>query len=260
MTAAEFQAFCAFRSAFKAQVDSWAALADKLLPLQTASSQKDTPAYPVETPVVYNTALDDVKQNDTITIILVGDNPGKEEQREKNRRYLVGQSGKLADSFFRKHPELNTDFRRNVIILNKTPVHTAKTNHLKYLMQHGDDSIRKLMTVSQSWMAQQTAALHQALAAGGTQLWLVGYSELKPKGLFTEYRDTLKAAYERSLVNDMRPEWNSVLVFQHFSMNCFSIDLNRFTNNRSLVQNASDSLPQTLLTLGSIHRGGIFGI
>jgi hypothetical protein len=227
---------------------------------------------------VYNTALDDVKQSDTITIILVGDNPGKEEQREKNRRYLVGQSGKLADSFFRKHPELNTDFRRNVIILNKTPVHTAKTNHLKYLMQHGDDSVRKLLTVSQSWMAQQTAALHLALAAGGTQLWLVGYSELKPKGLFTVYRDTLKAAYDRSLgtglntstvgtatsdrslVDDMRPEWNSVLVFQHFSMNCFSIDLNRFTNNRSLVQNVPDSLPQTLLTLGSIHRGGIFGI
>ena len=64
----------------------------------------------------------------------------------------------------------------HLIFLHKTPIHTAKTNHLKYLNKFGSEQIQNLINDSQLWMAEQTAKLHSQLNA---QLWLVGYSELK---------------------------------------------------------------------------------
>ena len=59
--------------------------------------------YSFETPIVYNRDLDKITQDDEIKLIVIGDNPGKDEQLQKNNRYLVGQAGKLADSFFKKN-------------------------------------------------------------------------------------------------------------------------------------------------------------
>ena len=257
MTNKEWQAFKDFRDAFKTRTDAWRAeFARALLPLQIEAAQSDTPEYPVETPVVYNTALDDVRERDEIKIILIGDNPGKEEQREKNRRYLVGQSGKVADGFFKKNPALGVDFRKNVIILNKTPVHTAKTKHLRHLIVRGGDSIQALLDTSQRWMAEQTARLHQALAGSGTRLWLVGYSELKHNGIFTAYKQTLQDAYRITRGEEdshMIPAWDSVLVFQHFSMNCFLIDLSRY-----MKTDGEQPLAPALVRLGESHKKQIF--
>ena len=96
-------------------------------------------------------------------------------------------------------------------------------------------------------MAQKTAALHASL---GTQLWLVGYSELKDKGIFSLYRDTLKAA--------CTPEaWERVFVFQHFSMNRFTIDLDEFIK-KGKKENAP--LESNIHELGVLHRKEIFGL
>ena len=104
-----------------------------------------TPAYPFETTVVYNRSLDDVTKDDDIKLIVIGDNPGKDEQLAKNNRYLVGQAGKIAEGYFRRNPELGIDFRRNVIILNKTPVHSAKTAQLKTIAKQGGKKIADLI-------------------------------------------------------------------------------------------------------------------
>ncbi|MCL6345188.1 hypothetical protein EXT58_22065, partial [Pectobacterium carotovorum subsp. carotovorum] len=48
-----------------------------------------TPPYPVETPIVYNHAWDSISQDDEIKLIVIGDNPGKNEQLHKNQKYLV---------------------------------------------------------------------------------------------------------------------------------------------------------------------------
>ena len=37
------------------------------------------------------------------------------------------------------YKQQNIDFRKNVIIVNKTPVHTAKTKQLKYLYKNGSE-------------------------------------------------------------------------------------------------------------------------
>lgn len=255
MTPRQFQIFSAFRDDFRTYCDSLNQKYGPLLsPLQIAARIKDTPEYPLETPVVYNTALDELTEQSEIRLIVIGDNPGKDEQRSSNRKYLVGQSGKIAFGFFAKNPEFQTDFRKNAIILNKTPVHTAKTNHIKYLLKNGGEEIKKVISESQLFMAKKTVRLHadlcRAAGEGGIapELWLVGYAELKNKGLFLEYRDALKNAYGEDCA------WDKVFVFQHFSMNRFSIDLKEFMKNHENL-----GIVEASHELGSLHKKEIFG-
>ena len=242
----QWKVFCDFRSSFKQKVQQWSEQVPLLCDLQKkAAKLAGTPEYPFENAVVYNTDLDKITQTDDIKLIVIGDNPGKDEQLNKNQRYLCGQAGKLADGFFKNHPELGIDFRRNVIILNKTPVHSAKTAQLKTMIKEGGAPVETLILDSQKWMAEHTAKLHQALE--GTQLWLVGYSELKEGHFFCPYRDALKQAYSESSA-----AWTRVFVYQHFSMNRFSIDLKEFS-----AQNPG-TLKDQLTTLGLRHKNEIF--
>ena len=242
MTREQYIAFDAFRNEFKAKITEWNSLTPELLKLQKeAAMDAKTPSYSFETPIVYNRALDEITENDEIKIIVIGDNPGKDEQLLKNNKYLVGQAGKLGEGFFKKHPELGIDFRKNAIILNKTPVHTAKTNQIKYLLKNGSQEIKNLLEETQVWMAQKTAELSEKINA---KIWLVGYSELKPKGLFSRYRETLKTY----------ANLKNLFVFQHFSMNRFTIDLANFqTRHKEL------SLKESIETLGKEHLREIFG-
>ena len=255
MTSVQFKIFSDFRSDFYSYCENLNSSFGKILaPLQIEARKKDTPAYPLETSIVYNTALDEITEQSEIRLIVIGDNPGKDEQRASNRKYLVGQSGKIAAGFFAKNGEFQTDFRKNVIILNKTPIHTAKTNHLKYLLKNGGDEISKLIFDSQKYMAQKTAHLHENLceAASKTgiapELWLVGYAELKNKGLFLEYRDELRKNYENN-----SSAWEKVFVFQHFSMNRFLIDLKNF---RAI--NKELEIVEAVHILGKLHKEEIF--
>ncbi len=245
MTETQWNSFCTFRDSFRKKVEEWSAFSQTLMPLQKAAAQDKTPPYPIETPIVYNRALDEITQDDDIKLIVIGDNPGKDEQLLKNNKYLVGQAGKIAAGFFARNPEFSVDFRKNAIILNKTPVHSAKTAQLKYIQKNGGEEIRMLIEESQIWMAEKTAALLKSLET--TELWLVGYSELKEKGLFTLYKNALEAACR----NDRA--WNRIFVFQHFSMNRFSIDLAGFQKNH-----ADFSLQQAVHALGTLHKAEIF--
>ncbi|ULQ58729.1 hypothetical protein K7I13_09205 [Brucepastera parasyntrophica] len=251
MTRSGWTYFVNFRDSFQAQCETWKkeAVCGKdnwLGRLQKQAAEADkTPAYPLETSIVYNRSLDDVTQNDLIKLILVGDNPGKNEQLAGNNRYLVGQAGKLGEGFFRKNPELGIDFRKNVIILNKTPIHTAKTKQLALLCKNGGDRFNKLFEESQKWMAEQTALLQQKLKCS---LWLVGYGELRKSGLFSLYAETLKKEYEKKRkLSDA-----DVYLYQHFSMNRFSIDLKSHYNG-------SITLAENLRSIGLMHRKEVIG-
>lgn len=297
MTHDQFAAFSAFRDKFRAQVAAWSAdagLMEALASLQKQAADADgVPAYPLETPIVYNTALDAITEDDDIRLIVIGDNPGKSEQLTTNRKYLVGQAGKIAEGFFRRNPELGIDFRRNAIILNKTPLHTAKTRELAMFVDKpssasktlgakqadiadkaGDDKqadaaykaggaaydrsvvsaapsaaqrIAALLDETQRFMARETAALQKALDTPESPcaIWLVGYAELKPRGLFTTYRDVLTDEYRT------QPE-SSLFVYQHFSMNCFTTDLKKHAD-------PALSLAENLRIIGRKHRKEIFG-
>ena len=261
MNEAQFNAIKNFREEYKAKCDEWSAFCAELIPLQKSASQKDTPPYPVQTPVVYNRALDEITCDDEIRLIVIGDNPGKDEQLEKNNRYLVGQSGKIAEGFFRKNPALGIQFRKNAIILNKTPIHTAKTSHLKFLAKNSE-RVAQLILQSQIWLAQKTAQLHKASLA--SELWLVGYAELKPKGIFVPYRDALLEEYRGEKNCGARnaeicKTWERVFVYQHFSMNRFLIDLKEFSGAENCTAFDESSLKKNLEMLGTKHRREIFG-
>lgn len=284
MTTSQWNAFEKFKDEFRAQCKKWAQYSGELIPLQKSSSQKDTPDYPIETPVVYNTAMDELSLESEIKLIVIGDNPGKNEQLSINQKYLVGQAGKLGESFFRNNPDLQIDFRKNVIILNKTPVHSAKTKHL-IAIEKGLKSVnspaQNLIEESQRWMAKKTAELHQALIKGADknsfipELWLVGYTELKKNGIFIPYRDELKQAYTnqstpadkptttstnattdanaKASTNSLTTSWQKVFVYQHFSMNCFNKDIRNYH-----TANPENPLKQNLETLGHLHKQEIF--
>lgn len=261
MTEQAWNVFCNFKAEYKSQIELWMKRAAALPALQKSVADfYKTPEYPVETPIVYNRALDDISIEDDIKLIMIGDNPGKEEQLAKNNRYLVGQAGKIAEGYFRKNPELEINFRKNVIILNKTPIHSAKTNHLKKIAAQGGSEIANLIEETQIWMAQKTAELHINLCKSCDEgnlpeLWLIGYSEVKPKAIFEKYRDKLKATYADS------PYWNQVYTFQHFSMNRFPIDLSDFIKNNitKTDDNRNISLIDAIHALGKKHTNEIFG-
>ena len=263
MDTTQFAALEAFRDEYKKKCEEWSALAPQLIPLQKEAAAADTPPYPIETPVVYNTALDAITQDDDIKIIVIGDNPGKDEQRAVNQKYLVGQAGKIAQGFFARHPSLGVDFRKNAIILNKTPVHSAKTKHLKFIAAQ-NAAARDLILQSQLWLAQKTAEL----AAGvGAQIWLVGYAELKPKGIFAPYRDKLKEAAltckpKTAAAPESQTVWDALFVFQHFSMNRFLIDLRDFCAKEGGLDPSGgfdeNALAKKIAALGRRHRDEIF--
>jgi hypothetical protein len=205
-------------------------------------------AYTVETPVVYNTALDDITINDEIKLILVADNPGRREQAAQNRRYLVGPSGKIARKFFSDNPSLGIDFLKNVIILNKTPIHSPRTAELKELCrmegETGGHLIADYLESSQKKMADLLLEFHEAL---NIQVWITGYSEMKKGGVFEVYTDRLKELYA-----DKPDLYKQILFFRHFSMNQFTIDLKKQTAD-------GETVAKTLKRIGCAYRKRILG-
>jgi hypothetical protein len=212
-----------FRDEFRAYVESLSERSPWLGGLQEKlrleSGYQD---YAIETPVVYNTALDELDINANPKFIIVADNPGKNEQKAAQRRYLVGQSGKLARGWFGR--ELGLDFETSAIIVNKTPIHTPKTAELARLRGLAREAspeigreFENLFEESQRKMARMAFELHSGL---GCVLWISGYGELKRKGLFAAWMDEMEKLYTPS----PRSLKSKVWVFRHFSMNQFSIE------------------------------------
>lgn len=195
-------------------------------------------SYGIETPIVYNHSLDLIEEKDEIRLILVGDNPGKEEQKHSNQCYLVGQAGHIAEGFFARHKELKIDFRKNVIILNKSILHTPKTLNLKKLIKK-DRSIENFFIKDQIWQAELALDLQRCF---NCPLWIIGYSELSEKGLFKHYFNTIKAKMKNI---------KNLFLYQHFSMNCFIKQL-------KANYNATLSLAENLEILGINNRKKIF--
>lgn len=240
-----YRAFSALRDEFRERVQTWSQAVPGLRDFQEAlRGARGYDDYEVETPVVYNRALDDVGPESRPRWILIADNPGKNEQKAANQRYLVGQSGRLAENFFRK--ELLQDFRAEVLVINKTPVHTPKTAELALLRRlDSSGAVERLLEESQRWMAGFARSLHRAL---GVSVWISGRSELKRRGIFAPWFEEISRLYGDAPEKD-RAE---LLVFNHFSMNQFAIELAR-------KRNPGAPLEAELARIGSENRKAIFG-
>jgi hypothetical protein len=197
--------------------------------------------YEVVRPAVDNGALDDVTQAAAPKIILVGDNPGRREQAAE--RYLVGPSGKIAVGFFRAHPEQDIDFRRDVVILNNTPIHTCRTAELKQLAETGGDAVRTALSQTQTETAELLAEFQAAIKV---PIWVTGYSEVKKNGIF--------AVWGRRLA-EVFPNQNSLYFYRHFSMNQFTIEL-----SQEQKQAPDKPLAETIKRIGIAHRERVLSL
>jgi hypothetical protein len=244
MTRAVWNRFIKAREHYRSGVERLRDGLPELRALQQRLVDKRGSSYPVETPIVYNGAIDDITLDSEIHLILVADNPGRREQASENRRYLVGPSGKIAEKFFRDNPALKIDFRKNVIILNKTPIHTPRTLELKELRKSGGTALETALDESQRLMALLLFEFHKALSYGNNipvPVWITGYSEMRKTGVFAAYTDELKTIYNKSeLVK-------TLFLYRHFSMNQFTIDL-----KRQAVP--GESVAKTLKRIGAAYR------
>lgn len=192
-------------------------------------------SYKIETPIVYNSALDDITVDDEIKLILVADNPGRREQAAENRRYLVGPSGKIAKKFFLENPSLEIDFLKNVIILNKTPIHTPRTGELKDLCRaETGQKVAAALEESQSTMAALLLEFQEAL---GCPAWIIGYSEMRKGGIFEIYTKRLKELYAHK-----EEFYKQLFFFRHFSMNQFTIDLKKQAISGETIGNSLERI------------------
>ena len=235
--------FAKTRDRYHREIASLCSALPELQSLQQRLIDSRSPSYPVETPIVYNGAFDDIVADSEIRLILVADNPGRREQAAENRRYLVGPSGKIAEKFFRDNPALGIDFRKNAIILNKTPIHTARTVELRELCGLGGPALAAALEESQRLMARLLLEFHQAISSEGkaTPVWITGYSEMGKGGVFEVYANELKAIYNGSGLGE------AVFLYRHFSMNQFTIDLKQQAAE-------GETLAQTLGRIGAAYR------
>ena len=202
--------------------------------------------YTIETPVVYNSALDDITIDSEIKMILVADNPGRREQAAENRRYLIGPSGKIAAKFFKDNPVLGIDFYKNVIILNKTPIHSPRTADLRRLSEQefackklSNSKIKTAVEESQKKMALILFDFHKALDC---PVWITGYSEMRKNGIFEVYTEEIKKLYENEIEMTKK-----LFFFRHFSMNQFTIDLKK-------QMLPDETVKKTLKRIGTAYR------
>ncbi|MDR2049197.1 MAG: hypothetical protein LBP69_07055 [Treponema sp.] len=230
--------------AFNKAVERYRALVDgiALLPnlaghIQSLVDRREGPSYTVQRPAVFNGAIGEPA---AVRMILVGDNPGRREQEQG--RYLVGPSGKIAETFFRNNGELGIDFRKNVLILNKTPIHTPRTVELKELCRLG---IGDAVVSSQRFMAELLYEFWELLAR--PKIWIIGYSEMKKGGIFEAYTEKLA---EFCAANPLFRD--DLLLFRHFSMNQFTIDLRK----QALP---GETLSQSLERIGAAYRTRVLG-
>jgi len=223
--------FKKIREKFRREVEELSGSLPKLKNVQQkfADSRSDSKnaSYKIETPVVYNTALDDITVDDEIKMILAADNPGRREQAGENRRYLVGPSGKIAQKFFRDNPSLGIDFLKNVIILNKTPIHSPRTIELKELCKM-DKNLALHLEKSQDFMASLLFDFQEAL---NCPVWIIGYSEMRKGGIFETYTEKLKQLY-----TGKKELYEQLFFYRHFSMNQFTIDLKQKSQNGETIQ------------------------
>lgn len=173
------------------------------------NKSKNSFDYELKRAIVFNKNLE-LKDASKIKYIIIGDNPGKNEQQKEE--YLIGLSGKLARNFFSQM--LNLSFDEHVLVLNKTPLHTPRTNDLKVF----SSKYQALLKESQIFMANLIFEYHKLL---NCDLWINGYSQLTKKGVFSYFLAQIQENYRENTLK------NKLFVFRHFSMNQFSTDLKK---------------------------------
>lgn len=231
-------------TAFQKQIETWT----KQYNLKEESLYA-TYEYEIKNIFVFNETLLN-RDVENIKYIFVADNPGKKEQAEK--AYLIGTAGKMARNFFAR---LGVNFDENIIVLNKTPIHTRNTHDLKRLnVIH-----TALLKETQQYMAQLTYNLHTLLncrvylfgfagcrRSDGT--WLYGKNKTLFKGQLTPYYyEKMLSLYQDRTIRD------TLYLYKHISFGNFQKDVNIYQR-----KSPDTPIPQLLDIIGALYRDELF--
>jgi len=208
---------------------------------ELVNERKKKNRYPVNEVILYNNNLEKVDPK-KIKYILVGDNPGVEEQRCGYYFAETGRAGQLARVFFKKHMLVDC-FDCEVLVLNKTFIHTPTTKGLKKLTANHESLIKE----SQEYMAKLLLEIMQALPSDKVEVWVVGISQMRDKkGVFQWFREELKNCDQKR-----------VRLFKHFSYGHFCRDLGLSAKCTDKI--GEKALKEILKIKGNGYRREILG-
>lgn len=229
MTKEQFKKFCSFRDEFRKQTALWNEEYNKVLKekIESLSGCEITNSF------IYNEKLDEINENDNIKYIWIQDNPGYNEMLQN--RYAVGASGKAGQNFM-KNEGLAEDFDREVIVLNKSPIHTKVTAALSKLKN------REIQDETQRYMAKAIFTVHNIFEC---DLWILGISNLK--GIFGTFSKDMEKLYKNSALN------KKMFLYYHFSQGQFKKAYNLEVNTLG-----TDDTDKILESIGIKNRKKYF--
>ena len=229
MTKEQFKKFCSFRDEFRKQTALWNEEYNKVLKekIESLSGCEITNSF------IYNEKLDEINENDNIKYIWIQDNPGYNEMLQN--RYAVGASGKAGQNFM-KNEGLAEDFDREVIVLNKSPIHTKVTAVLSKLKN------REIQDETQGYMAKAIFTVHNIFDC---DLWILGISNLK--GIFGTFSKDMEKLYKNSALN------KKMFLYYHFSQGQFKKAYNLEVNTLG-----TDDTDKILESIGIKNRKKYF--
>jgi len=156
---------------------------------------------------VFNNDLDFFKDNyKDIKYILIGDNPGNIETEKK--RYFVGPSGISARVFFENF--LVNDFKKEVLVLNKTPIHTSQTHFLKL-------KNNKIINDTQKYMANLSFKLYKNLL--NSTVIITGFMGAcsNKKWISQSNKNNLGYCFFKQIKENFKEIENKLHIIKHFS-------------------------------------------
>lgn len=161
--------------------------------------------------VVFNSDWDNLKA-EKIKYILIADNPGQIE-KEKGR-YLVGPAGLSTRVYFER--AFVTDFKDEVLVLNKTPIYTKITNDLLSVPKEVNE---KCQSLTVEMLIELVKLLHVPVIIMGYSNGLTKINKeqkLKLKSsnvLYVFFLDFLKAIQTQKI--------SEFFIISHFSRDSF---------------------------------------
>ena len=192
--------------------------------------------------IIWNNNLDKISDLSHIKLIVCADNPGKHEFKDNVYLSSNGKCGVMAKNFFQR---LNLNLHEEVIVLNKTPIHTCKTKGLKKIPQNIFEESQIIMA---NFAIELLKACHKR-----TELWILGTSNAnfgEKNPLFAKYKEIIaKAKNDEEL-------WRKIFCFYHFSCGGFYRELYSYIDKRDGLE--EQMLKNVLHNIGTYRKNLFF--
>ncbi|WP_319370959.1 hypothetical protein [uncultured Ilyobacter sp.] len=176
MTSQQYKEFVKIRGRFRSKVDeyrkNYPVFAEELLK-KYEDQERNMKAF------VYNEKLDYLEKSDSIKYVWVTDNPGFNESMQN--KYAVGISGKTGKNFMEENGFVD-EFDKEVIVLNKSFIHTKITSELAKFSNYKD-----ILEDNQKFMAELACSFQEIF---NCDMWILGISNLNK--IFKVFRENIE--------------------------------------------------------------------